>query len=308
MHDSDQYDVYAFGVIASSTLHLLQQAFPVAEGYAELGQSLPMTGGEALNSAIVLGRLGLRVRLDGNWLGDTPRGRRLLETIGELGIDTRRLTLREQYSGVREIVFSDSRSRTIFGNYIDLLSGERKWNVPRKEDIAAARIACVDPPFRDESAAVGRFAAALDVPFVSIDCSFAHNLARDAAAVIISGEFRGREYPDAVLEELFAEYQSHARGLVIFTAGDEPLLYGRRDGEVQRFEPYRVDVTDSAGAGDSFRSGVIYGLLQGWDDTEIVGYASALAAIVCSRFPGVLDSPSHREVLAFMRSAPAARP
>jgi sugar/nucleoside kinase (ribokinase family) len=308
MHDSEQYDVYAFGVIASSTLHLLQQSFPAAEGYAELGQSLPMTGGEALNSAIVLSRLGLRVRLDGNWLGDTAEGRRLLETIVGFGIDTRRLTLREQYSGVREIVFSDSRSRTIFGTYIDLLSGERKWNVPRKEDIAAARIACVDPPFRYESALVGRLAASLDVPFVSIDCPFGHDLATEAAAVIISGEFRGREYPAAVLEELFVEYQSRARGLVIFTAGDEPLLYGRRDGEARRFGPYPVEVTDSAGAGDSFRSGVIYGLLEGWDDAEIVRYASALAGIVCSRFPGVLDSPSHREVLAFMRGAPTARP
>ena len=76
MHDPDRYDVYAFGVIASSTLHLLDQSFPSPDGYAEVSRSLPMTGGEALNSAIVLSRLGLRVRLDGNWLGDTAQGSR----------------------------------------------------------------------------------------------------------------------------------------------------------------------------------------------------------------------------------------
>ena len=67
-------------------------------------------------------------------------------------------------------------------------------------------------------------------------------------------------------------------------------------------------MVDSAGAGDSFRSGVTYGLLQGWDDAEIVRFASALAGMVCSRFPGVLESPSHREVLAFMRSRATTRP
>lgn len=305
MPNSHEFDVYAYGVIAASTLHLLRQPFPPPDGYAELSRSLPMTGGEALNSAIVLSRLGLRVRLDGNWLGDTAEGRRLFRTIEDCGIDGQRLTVKRQFPGVREIVFSDSRSRTIFGNYIDLLAAGRKWNVPRKTDIAGARIACVDPPFREQSAAVGRLAASLGVPFVSIDCPFGHDLAAEAAAVIVSGEFRGREYPETVLDELFAEYQARARGLVIFTVGDKPVLYGRKGQAIRRLEPYRVAEVDSAGAGDSFRSGVVYGLLQGWGDTETVRYASALAAIVCTRFPGVLDSPAHGEVMDFIREPPA---
>lgn len=306
MPNPDEFDVYAYGVVATSTLHLLQHAFPPPDGYAEVVRSLPMTGGEALNSAIVLSRLGLRVRLDGNWLGDTAEDRRLLRTIEDFGIDGRRLSLKQDFPGVREIVFSDARTRTIFGNYIALLSGERKWNIPRESDIAGARMACVDPPFREESALVGDLAKRLDVPFVSIDCPFAHKLATDAAAVIVSGEFRGREYPDAALDELFAEYQSRARGLVILTVGDQPILFGRRGQAAQQLEPCDVEVVDSAGAGDSFRSGVIHGLLQGWDDAAIVRYASALAAIVCTRFPGVLDAPTHGEILEFMREPPPA--
>jgi sugar/nucleoside kinase (ribokinase family) len=308
MPDAHEFDVYAYGVIASSTLHLLEHAFPPPDGYAEVTRSLPMTGGEALNSAIVLSRLGLRVRLDGNWLGNTDEDRRLLATIEDCGIDGQRLSLRQNFPGVREIVFSDARARTIFGNYVALLSGERKWNVPHESDIAGTKIACVDPPFREESAMVGQLARKFGVPFVSIDCPFGHNLATDAAAVIISGEFRGREYPEAELDELFAEYQSRARGLVILTVGDEPILFGRRGQAVQRLDPFDVEAVDSAGAGDSFRSGVIHGLLQGWDDAAIVRYASALAAIVCTRFPGVLDSPSHDEVVAFMQEPPAAAP
>ena len=81
-----------------------------------------MTGGEALNSAIVLSRLGLRVQLDGSWIGDTPVGERLIATIRNYDIDAQRLRVESGCAGAREIVFSDERSRTIFGNYVDLLS------------------------------------------------------------------------------------------------------------------------------------------------------------------------------------------
>ena len=295
-----EFDVYAYGVISSSTLHLLNQPFPRPDGYAEISQTHLMTGGEALNSAIVLSRLGLRVQLDGNWIGDNLHGTQLLEIIRKFQIDTSRLTVKEGYAGVQEIVFSDHQSRTIFGNYIDLLSSSRKWNIPQKEDIQNARIVCIDPPFRTESELVAQYAIDLAVPFVSIDCAYDHMLATGAAAVIISGEFRNREYPGYDLQELFREYQSRAKGLVILTSGDEDILYGRKGETIQHFKPYQVKVVDSAGAGDSFRAGVVFGLFQGWGDLKIVQYASALAGMICERFPGVLDSPDHAEVMEFI--------
>ena len=36
MPNSEEFDVYAFGVVATSTLHLLQHAFPPPDGYAEV--------------------------------------------------------------------------------------------------------------------------------------------------------------------------------------------------------------------------------------------------------------------------------
>ncbi len=73
------------------------------------------------NSAIVLSRLGVSVQLDGNWIGATPAGERLLATIRRYRIDAQRLWVEPGFAGVREIVFSDEQSRTIFGNYVDLL-------------------------------------------------------------------------------------------------------------------------------------------------------------------------------------------
>ena len=296
------FDVYAYGVIASSTLYLLSQPFPSADGYAEISQTHYMTGGEALNSAIVLSRLGVNVQLDGNWIGDNADGERLLAMIRRFKIDASRLRVEKGFSGVQEVVFSDDHSRTIFGNYIDLLSSTRKWNIPKKADIANARLVCVDPPFRNESALVGEYALELGVPFVSVDCAYHQELATSAAAIIVSGEFRNREYPAANLLELFQEYQSRAQGLVVFTTGKGDILYGRRDMPVKRFKPYPVKVVDSAGAGDSFRAGVIYGMLENWGDEKLIEYASAVAGMVCRSFPGVLNSPTNDEVVDFIQT------
>jgi sugar/nucleoside kinase (ribokinase family) len=171
-----------------------------------------------------------------------------------------------------------------------------------KDDISAARIVCVDPPFREESTLVGAYAVELSVSFVSIDCPYDQALASAAAVVIISGEFRNRQYPQAELSELFAEYQQRAQGLVVFTVGDANILYGRKGAPIRQFKPYPVKVIDSAGAGDSFRAGIIYGLLKQWSDDQTIQYAAAVAGLVCASFPGVLNSPTHTEVMQFIQN------
>ena len=293
------YDVYAYGTIAYSTLHILKQSFPKAEGYGEIVESHPMTGGEALNSALVLSRLGLRVKLDGTWLGQTDGGKFVFETLKAFGVDGSRLTYHREYPGIKEIVFADTDSRTVFGTYQDLFTS-RKWNVPQQEDIAAARMVCLDPTFGDESQQVAQYADELDIPYVTVDCAYDHPLTPQAAALIISGEFRSHKYPKVSIGHLFQAYHAHANGLVIFTAGDQKMLCARAGETVKSITPFAIEPVDTAGAGDSFRAGLIYGMLQGWSDERAVRYASALAAMICTRFPGVLDCPKHEEVMAFM--------
>ncbi len=295
------YDIYSYGVIAPSTLHLLSNPFPTADAYAEIAQTYTMTGGEACNSSIVLSRLGQRVFLDGSWIGDNAEGHNLLKTLQGYDIDIRRLAVKKGYGGIKEIVFSDQHSRTIFGNYQHVLGTTRQWNIPHKADIAPARVVCLDPPFRAETDLAARYAVDLGVPYVTLDCPYDSYLAQNAAAVVISGEFRDREGLNGDLEKLFYAYQSRTSGLVVLTCGGNPLLYGRKGQPLQHFQPYSVEVIDSAGAGDSFRAGMAFGLLQGWSDHETIRYASALAAIICTTFPGVLNCPTHRAVQKFIR-------
>ena len=296
-----EFDVYLYGVMVNSTLYTIHTPFPGPDGYAEISKVQPNIGGEAVGSAMVLARLGLRCLLDGNWLGDSENGRWLRETVRQRGVDVSLLTIPEGYPGPVEVVISDNNSRTIFGQYVDLLFTHRQWNIPRKEDVGRASLACIDPFFHAESRLCVQYAMELGIPYVMIDCKADDELARNPLAIIVSGEYRNREHPGKDMDELFTWYQNTVPGLVIFTAGGERVIYGRKGGPVQTYKPYPIQPVDTAGAGDSFRAGVVYGLLQGWEDEQIIRYSSALAGLVCLSSPGVMNGPTHQEVLDFIK-------
>jgi sugar/nucleoside kinase (ribokinase family) len=295
------YDVYAYGMISTSTLHILETSFPRPDGYAEIKNTYRMIGGEAANSSIVLSRLGVRVRLDGNWLGDDENGRMTLKILSDFRIDTQRLPLKQNYRGVEEIVFADGAARTIFGTYCNLLFTGKQWNDPVEEDIMDAKIVCLDPFFKDESILAARMCAAHKKPYVTIDCRYTDEIIKNTAAVIISDEFRKREYPEYDRETLFPHYTQNTDGLVILTSGSEAVIYGRKDAVRNEYTPYRITPIDTAGAGDSFRSGVIYGLLKQWPDDKTIEFAGALGAYICESFPGVLNCPTWNEITGYIK-------
>jgi sugar/nucleoside kinase (ribokinase family) len=259
-----------------------------------------MTGGEAANSSVVLSRLGVRVKLDGNCLGTDDGGRRTKAFLSDYGIDTSRLPLTEGYEGVQEVVFAAAGTRTIFGTYCRLQE-DAKWNMPVEEDITGAKVVCLDPFFREASARVARIANDADIPVVTVDCSYDAPLLRRISAVVIAESYIRENYPDRQIDDLFHEYQRATSGLVIFTFGAGAIWYARPGQAIRHSDPYAIDPVDTTGGGDAFRAGIVYGFLQGWDDDQMIDFAAALAALVCTRFPGVLDSPGIDDVLMFMR-------
>ena len=296
------HSVYAYGVVSSSTLYSIRGTFPSPEGYAEIEAVQHMTGGEAANSSIVLSRLGVRVKLDGNWLGADENGRRTKALLSDNHIDTSRLPLKQGYQGAQEVVFAAPETRTIFGTYGRLLE-EAGWNMPRAIDITQAKVVCLDPFFADPASRVAKTAFEAAIPVVTVDSKFDNPLLKYTSAVVIADSFIRENYPDADLKELIEEYQAATPGLTIFTFGDAPIWYARPDEAVRYFQPHSIDPVDTSGGGDSFRAGIVYGIMKAWSDDKLIEFAAAVAAITCTRFPGVLNSPTYEEVSAFMNEA-----
>ena len=293
------HDVYAFGVVASSTLLVLEDEYPPSGGYAEIASVHPSFGGEAAGGAYVLARLGVGTKLDGNWLGDDESSAHVIEVFAAAGVDCSAIRRTESARAVREVVLSSAEARTVLGTYKKLMA-DGGWNAPSQEDIRSSRVVCLDPFFGGESMQAARWCVAAETPYVTVDAAPDSEISHHAAVVVVSEEFASSEFGPHESHELLATYLDQCHGLVILTRGSKPLLYGRRTDDPSSFTPYSVEVRDTTGAGDSFRAGIVYAMLNGGDDEQLVRTACAVAALVCERFPGVLNSPSEKELSEFL--------
>jgi sugar/nucleoside kinase (ribokinase family) len=295
------HDVYVYGMLSPSAVHLLDDrfSFPRPNEYAEIARTYPSIGGEAINSAIVLSRFGVKTKLDGIWINKKaePGIRQLLAPFD---IDLSRLTVKEGEYGTMEVVISDRHSRTVFGNYASFHDGERQWNTPVEEDIRAAALVVLDPYHKQESRMVAEWCVRHGKPFVTHDVRHDDYIAEHAAAAIISHELRDQAYREAELETLFQTYLDRCRGLTVFTFGSDALWYARPNQSKRAFHPYKITPLDTAGAGDAFRGAVAYGLLKHWNDEAVIDFASATAACVCLTIPHALNAPDLEGVRRFM--------
>ncbi len=293
-------EIYLYGMTVYSTIHLLNGPYPEADSYAEIKESHQIPGGETGNSAIVLAKLGYRVKIDGPFLGSKTKDG-IHSFFEKIGVDCSALNYDSSFDGVQDMVLIDGSSRTVFGKFQHFFNSEKRWNKPDQSAIKAAGIVSLDPFFGRESEEVARFCAAIKKKYVTIDTPPEGDIHRNAAATVISNEFIRNEYPDINPTDLLKKYTEYSEGLVIFTFGSREILFSRKGQPIRRFSPYQVAVKSTLGAGDTFRAGVVYGILNGWEDSEVVKFAAATAASVCARFPMALDPPGLDEILSLMR-------
>lgn len=296
----NQNDVYMYGMNVVSSIYLLAGQYPAADTYQEIKTSYQLPGGETFNAAIVLSKLGLNVKIDGPYTGHKTNDI-LLDFGLRYGIDTSLFHYDPQFDGIQDLVLVDNETRTVFGQFIKhLFGGEKKWNKPDRTAIDAASIISIDPFFGNESELAASIAVELGKPYVTIDCPPESDIFKSAHATVISNEFIQREYKELPVEDLFKRYTDVGTGLVVFTFGSKEIMYGRSADEIHKLQPFKVDVVNTLGAGDTFRAGLIYGLLNGFDDHAMVKFSAAVAASVCTRFPMALNPPSLDEINAIM--------
>jgi sugar/nucleoside kinase (ribokinase family) len=242
------------------------------------------------------------VKLDGPVLGTRTRDT-VLSFYAERDVDCSGMTFDADFPGVEDLVLVDGHTRTIFGRFAHYHgSGENRWSEPDHQAIKAARAVSLDPGFGEASRQAAAWCAAFRTPFVTIDLRPDNIIHRQAAVSIISNEFLGSEYPGADIKKLFAEYAAGTGGLVMFTFGSKDIMFGRKNGPVRTFTPYKVAAQGSLAAGDFFRGGAVYAAAQGWPDERVVAFSAAVGALACVRFPAALNPPGLDNIFALMNA------
>jgi sugar/nucleoside kinase (ribokinase family) len=118
-------------------------------------------------------------------------------------------------------------------------------------------------------------------------------LPNDDEARIITGEA-------APLAQLRALCRLGARNTIITCGGDGVLAAGGDADNVWKLPAYPVNAIDPSGAGDAFCSGVITGIINGWDMPRMLRYAGVLGATATQTLgttDGVVDGARARQLV-----------
>jgi sulfofructose kinase len=290
--------ILTVGAFAMDTIFRLD-ALPSAPGKVIPLDAVEVAEGMAAAQAASIVRLGGSAAL---WAstGDDATADRMVAQLSAEGVDMRRI---RRVAGARSgfsSIFMDRAGQTmIVPRYDPAITSDPgadpdlagvaavmvdvRWPLAARRALRAARAAGL-PAILDADMASAEILESL-LPLAT------HIVASESAARLVTGF----EPAEAVVE-LAARHGVFAA----VTAGAEGCF--SVDGATQRHTPApRVEAIDTLAAGDVFHAGFALGLVEGRPMDEVLRFASAAAALKCTRFGGRLGCPRRAEVEEYLR-------
>lgn len=271
------HDVFCYGAICAD-LRLYLPRFPQPGDGVHVPESRWRPGGNALNEARALLGWGARVALAGDDLGADPAGDLVAAELEALGLAGRVRRDAAARTPICHILITPDGQRTILA----LRAPQPPPALPALADLAAARIVSLaryGPPGIPEVAELARRAGR---PLVVGDVAAPDDpLAAHADVIVTSAETLARRRPDRAPESQIADLHAVRGAAVALSDGPRAarVIWGDADGtHVADFQPPAVAARDTTGAGDIFRAGVAWGLLQRWPWPQILAFAGAQAS------------------------------
>jgi sugar/nucleoside kinase (ribokinase family) len=301
------FDVIVYGTVCLDWIW--RAARLAAPGdYEPILEERRMIGGEAANTAIALSRWGVRVALAGTAMGDDRDGLELRAMFArdapDVDIEHVR-TIPGVQTAFCVCIATPDGHRTMYGRgFTDMQCPSLNAALLRR-----ARLFTMDPNAYAAGARACIAAAEAGLQVVAMDYTQSADINRISTIAVTShAQIGGGE--DAPVPAAYAAAIRDRDGCTtIVTCGDNGCFVADRVGRgaaARHIPAYHVDpVVDSTGAGDIFRAGLIYGLLQEWDIDTTARFASAAAALNCTQMGGWGGVGTLEEVRAFQRSAAA---
>jgi sugar/nucleoside kinase (ribokinase family) len=274
-------------------------AFPTADSYH--------IGGAAANTAVWLARWEVSVGLTGNNVGRDEYGTQLWDWLNQHPtLDTRHV---ERRPGLAtpfcRIMVTPDAERTILVYWYP-----QTPKTPLTADmLGGARYLALDLYGGDERVAAAQVARRAGAQTVVSDIVWPDHPVLPLADIAINSATYVREtFPGADVLQHARELQAISRGIVVVTDGSRPVRALDRDGALFTVQPPQVEAVDATGAGDAFRAGLIYGLLQGWSLARSTAWATAAGALKVQRVGAASDPPGLEEVASLSTTLISSSP
>ena len=279
------------------------EAFPKAGAKVQASEFLITSGGQAGNAAVAVARLGATTSYIGA-LGDEQDdvANTIVKTFAGENIDVSgALRVPGARSSVSLILIDAAGEKMIATRRNQGLSEA----APRDAKAAVAELDAVLLDNRYPNISMPICAAAkargiprvldLDKPAPPDDALVAGCTHVIASADAMRDSTGLKDHGAALLK--FGEVYT---GFLAVTDGPDGVFW--RDGKDVRHMPaFKVAVVDTLGAGDTFHGAFTLRLAETGDEIDAMRFASAAAALKCTRFGGLMGAPNRAEVEAFLK-------
>jgi len=258
-------------------------------------------GGMAANAAVAVARLGSVTSFWGRG-GDDAAGHEMRAALAGEGIDVGNFKLfpggRSSVSG---IIVDASGERQIV-NFRGHFPAEADW-LPL-DQLAGTSAVLADPRWPEGAAALFATARSLGVPTI-LDADvadaevFERLLPLTDHAVFSEPALAG--FAGSAGDEAVARMARFSCRVAAVTRGGAGVSW-YEGGSLHTRPAYPVDAVDTTGAGDVFHGAYAFAIGGGLSVPDAMSFASAAAALKCTRASGRAGIPRFDDCLAFMRT------
>ncbi|MED3881222.1 5-dehydro-2-deoxygluconokinase [Priestia megaterium] len=285
-------------------------------------------GGSPANIAIGAARLGLKTGFIGK-VSDDQMGRFITDYLQKNKINTDSIVI-DKTGAVTGLAFTEIKSPTDCSilmyrdNVADLKLSPTEVSeeyIKRSKALLISGTALAQSPSREavflalEHARKHEVVVFFDIDYrpytweSEAETAVYFNLAAEKSDVIIGTreEFDMMEkllnYEESNDQVTAERWFSHHAQIVVIKHGGEGSIAYTRDGDSHRGGIFKTKVLKTFGAGDSYASAFIYGLMQGLEIPQAMRLGGASASIVISKHSCSDAMPTSVELFGFMETA-----
>jgi sugar/nucleoside kinase (ribokinase family) len=266
-------------------------------------------GGNALNSAIGIVRLGGRASICGP-MGDAGEtsSRFIFDRMAEEGIDTRNLIhMAGLVTPISTIMIDPSGERTIV-----TFRDPELWKVRLPDadrllqdcDAVLTESRCAE--FCTDLCAEATRRGIPVIVDVDRSMSLREGLLTASSHLIFSSEALQETADTTSDAEALLKIAKLTPSFLAGTRGAQGTLWLDDKGTLQETPAFPVHTVDTLGAGDVFHGAFALAMTEGQDIRRALRFASAAAALKCTRFGGAFACPQRAEVEALLNRSGAA--
>ncbi len=291
-------DCLGFG-IAPADLIMQIKSFPEPGAKIDCTDLVVQGGGPIPTAMVTLSRLGFRASLI-TAVGTDPYGSSVLDELKRENVDISLVRIKKRHTAIAVGWAEQKTGRRTIALDLNITVTPRDIKL---DHLPLAKVVHLDGRYPAACMKLARWARKNNIPVVFDIGSIRNDISPLLPLtyhLVCAEDFALPFTESRNAEESLHKLLKRGPGTVVITSGIKGAVgYEENEGLVHQ-RAFRVKAVDTTGAGDAYHGAYIAGMLKGWSLSRRMQFASAVAAINCTRLGGRAGLPTYFQARNFL--------